>query len=346
MILKLIMKNIYVILFCPLLFACNSAEKLYDLCGEFKESTNVNGELFVDSIVTNYPSAIECDSSSLIIFSEGNKFINVFDIKDGNILASAGVKGRSAGEIVSSVFSGFCKKDSIISIYDPTMNRLNFYKYSNCDMTRVDYVNFIANKYTDNLFSRLHCMDNGYKIGYSVFDSKDILLLFDKEFQFIKMFGDLPLKNIQEFKGTIPAYVASYNNYFAYAIIDFGYIALYKISDNGDIVKEWDKYITKPLFTENNGKITYDDKNLDGFLNIKMTENYIYCNYSGKTYSEAISQNIYSKPNEIFVFDYNGNPVRKIVPNYPMFYFDVSKDDKYIYSYVEDHTGKIIKYTI
>lgn len=339
------MKYIYIVLFYQLLCACNSNEESYILCEEFKESINVEGELFVENIVINYPSAIKCDSSNLIIFAEGNEFINVFNIKDGSKIASSANKGRSAGEVISTWYSGFDETDSIISVYDVTMKRLNYYKYYKADTTSVNYLNFKSNEYPNHLFN-MQCMNNEYVIGYSIYDSKDQFILFDENLKFIKSFGDFPLQNVKKFKGTITGYAASYNNYFAYATIDFGYIALYKISDNGDIVKEWDKYITKPLFTENNGKITYDDKNLDGFLNIKMTENYIYCNYSGKTYSEAISQNSNSKPNEIFVFDYNGNPVRKIVPNYPMFYFDVSKDDKYIYSYVEDHTGKIIKYTI
>lgn len=342
------MKDIYIILLCPFLFACHSVEKSYNLCGEFNETINVNGKLFVDSIVTNYPSAIECDDSNLIIFSEGKDFINVYDVKNGKKLGSAGAKGRSTGEVISACFSGFCKKDSLISIYDATTKKINYYVYSECDTAVVKYTDSKINEYSDHAFSRLHCMDNGYKIGYSIFDSQDLLVLFDKEFKFITKFGDFPLKDIEKFKGTIPAYIASNGNYIAYATIDFGYIALYKISNNGNIVKEWDKYMTSPIYDFNtkNGKVTYNDGNLDGFMNIKMTNKYIYCIYSGKTYDEMIPSKENITHNEILVFDYKGTPIKKIIPNYPMFYFDISNDDKYIYSYVEDEIGKIIKYTI
>jgi len=73
------------------------------------------------------------------------------------------------------------------------------------------------------------------------------------------------------------------------------------------------------------------------FQNGAVSDNYIYLLYSGHNHASEY----WAKGRYIFVYDWDGNPVRKIILDRYVYDFGISNDDKTIYSY-DPETGYVI----
>lgn len=84
--------------------------------------------------------------------------------------------------------------------------------------------------------------------------------------------------------------------------------------------------------------IQYTDKTRLAFLDASVTDKYIYLLYSGKKNKEH--QSFYGA--FVYVFDWNGNPVKKLVLDKNVLSIGVSQDDKVLYSF--DETSQYVLY--
>jgi hypothetical protein len=76
------------------------------------------------------------------------------------------------------------------------------------------------------------------------------------------------------------------------------------------------------------------------YMKLKVTNNFIYGLYAGKTHSELRTQEYKIDDNctEVHIWDWNGNPVAKILLDRPVFCFTVAHDDSFIvFSSVNEH---------
>lgn len=111
---------------------------------------------------------------------------------------------------------------------------------------------------------------------------------------------------------------------------------------------------------ENNQKFPYalikDDlpetareKVMQNYWKIDATETYIYALYSGKTHGETSREFQFSPDdisNELHVWDWEGNPVMKILLDRKIFSFVISPDDDYLICSSLTSMDKLYKYEI
>jgi hypothetical protein len=97
------------------------------------------------------------------------------------------------------------------------------------------------------------------------------------------------------------------------------------------------------LYYKTTPKFRWDDNlNADGFYEVKMTNNYVVCAYSGKIFNNDES----TLPETILVFDHNGNPKVKIKLREKCGRLAITKDNRFIYASCYGGTYEIIKYDI
>ncbi|WP_425338201.1 BF3164 family lipoprotein [Tamlana crocina] len=84
-----------------------------------------------------------------------------------------------------------------------------------------------------------------------------------------------------------------------------------------------------------------NDKTKFAFVSGTKTNKYIYLLYSGKNANDKK----WNQGNYIFVFDWNLNPIKKIILDKEVSQISISEDDKTLYSF-DEYTGYIIQTTI
>jgi len=87
---------------------------------------------------------------------------------------------------------------------------------------------------------------------------------------------------------------------------------------------------------------------MQNYRKIKSTNNYIYALYIGKT-SEEIdkdSEGLNDFSNEIHIWDWNGDPIKKIILDKEIFSFCVTEDDKFLICSSLNDADRLYKYSI
>lgn len=192
----------------------------------------------------------------------------------------------------------------------------------------------------------IHPIGNGlFLANGSDQDSNDMLFLFNpKEESFVPLGipfpDDKPVKNRYKsliYSGKVEKqpgkdrFVFYVKNYGRYAILfDYQNDTIKTVAKLFDIFPEYRFEGDSP-----NWKL---EKNcLAGIKQIIPTENYLYVTYPVLTIPE-IRESVKNQSeawhykNDIYVFDWDGNPVKKYKTDMPIKIFTVSPDDKYLYA--------------
>lgn len=119
-------------------------------------------------------------------------------------------------------------------------------------------------------------------------------------------------------------------------------------SENGQMIKEvrlkngqsFPTALTKSNPSDSEiGEITQN------YRMIKSTDNYIYALYIGKK-NKDLEPGLNDFSNIIHIWDWNGNPISKLVLDNKIFTFDVSKDDKYLIACSLEKLDELYKYNL
>lgn len=103
-----------------------------------------------------------------------------------------------------------------------------------------------------------------------------------------------------------------------------------------------------------NKSATREDKQqlVENYYRITSTENFIYALYSGKTKGElypGMFSGDFVLPdfgNEIHVWDWAGNPIKKIILDHHVFSFDVNAKDDFLMAITVNNPGKLYVYSL
>lgn len=135
----------------------------------------------------------------------------------------------------------------------------------------------------------------------------------------------------------------------------YNYFPILRIfnSDDGNLKKEVWFENRKPfpdyLITGNDSDWEHVTQN---YWFTKSSNNYIYALYTGKTFGEmGYNRNrpggaVTNLSNEIHVFDWKGNPVRRIITDKEIFDFDVSSDDLVLIAISKEDPDHIYHYDL
>lgn len=186
----------------------------------------------------------------------------------------------------SSIYHNY--EDGIIELYDTNMRKMVSFK----TQIEGDSISLTSDKRfqvnTDSISTfGLHKMDNGNYVSYAMFGHENMFVLFNKDLEIIKTFGDKPIKEMPDGNYSyLYGWFASIGNRLYFASQPTGYLVCYEISVNGDVKKEWDAFFTTPKY-DLNPAFNWTSDNQQGFYDIQLNDKYLFLSFSGKTFEEG-----------------------------------------------------------
>ena len=189
--------------------------------------------------------------------------------------------------------------------------------------------------------SRGAVLDNGYAAASAVFFQNAPIVLLDETLNVVKAFGRLAGQSesgtdMRTYEGM----VSSYGNSFVYGMKRFGYLSFYSQKDTV-VQKEWEIYLEEPLYS---GEVLKCKDLKRGFVDVKMTKNYVIGSYCGRLASPKKDRGLFGY--HILVFDHQGNLVRNLKLDRKIGRIAVSENEKNIYAVAYEPDICIVRYTL
>jgi hypothetical protein len=277
--------------------------------------------------------------STLIIFNVqpgANNFLNNYSLNSGVLSDGYFGKGRGPGEVIGPRAIGI--RNNTVWLQDITLRKvftIDKRKVTNASFNEYPFENhYYMIDFKDSLhFFGVGNINSKYKIQEIDLISGRVINEYGKIEQ---TSGDIPL---QLFKSVYQSFIFARPNGDK-IVLPYRYIDAIEIFDTktGSSIaihgpEEYDvKYEALP-----NG-MSRTDKTRFAFVNGTVTNEYIYLAYSGRTRK---SSNSYDG-NYVYVYDWDGNPIRKLTLDRYIQGLAVTKDNKILYSF-DVNTGYLIQ---
>lgn len=293
------------------------------------------------------PRTMEISGSTLVLgnYASGQEFfLHNYSLNTNKFSKPYITKGRGPGEIMGMANFGFY--DNYLWINDFTGKKMKLVDKNKAILSSSD-TDFKDYSFKENRFYRSILTDNLQYIGTGNETSKFKVQVIDlstakvvEEFGELKSYSkDLPLNAIVQasltqtlLKPTRDKLVLGYIHTDIIEIFDLG--RKESISLQGPEKFDLDFSIQNSRWIENkNTRLA--------FIGGAVTNENIYLLYSGKKFNEENS----FRGNYIFVYDWEMNPVKKIILNREVYQISISEDGKELYSF-DEVTGFIIHATI
>tara|TARA_R110002074_G_scaffold84259_6_gene187098 strand:- start:46481 stop:47488 length:1008 start_codon:yes stop_codon:yes gene_type:complete len=261
-----------------------------------------------------------------------NKIVHFYNFQKQELTESFIGKGNGLYESFSPKSSSL--KNEYFMIFDITMRKVIEKNLLTGDFKEVKVPNF---------FDKIKILNNEYLIGSGYKESiKKFQLLNRSNGELVEEFGDFTkfpenlnpeaLKNYFQFSMEInpnESLVAS-----AYRWHDC--IEIFNIQTKESFSIKGPSQIDNfdALLVDQSGEFTFDrgPDILHCFISASVSKNYIYGLFSGKKDKEENA--FFGK--EIFIYDWNGKPIRKIMLDREVMTISISPDDKKLYAFDVD----------
>lgn len=333
------MKNYIVCAFVIfVLFSCkNNTDSLTDL---FKKTKTLNhNELICDSdyLMGSSGKMLIIDSILITLDYNNERMFHVFDIKNNKYINNLGVKGQGPNEFLQPYSLIYHSHIDFLS-YDLLDNSLKKIRIDSLMNGTISYEKMISFNSISNLIV-IPTKYNNY-IGFGLYES-NMFKLIDSDGKDIGLFMDFPTdketKTIDHrnialgYQGSLA--INMDRDKLVYASLYGTILGIYNIKENS-INQEFLLVYDYPQFTvQNEGEgmsspITKDC--ICAFRDIYATDKYIYSLYSGKTISK-LGEKAFEAQN-IYVFDWEGNPVIHYRLDVPINNMAVLSNNKRIYA--------------
>ena len=99
-----------------------------------------------------------------------------------------------------------------------------------------------------------------------------------------------------------------------------------------------------PKFTITERSSAYSRDNVEGFCAVDCDNNYVYAIYSNRTYNSH--QLLSSYCEHLFVYDWDGNPVKRYILDIPINRISYDKEKNSIYGFSNNPEGVLIEYKL
>lgn len=286
------------------------------------------------------PSQLELIDSILLMLRPGRGVVaKMLKESDGSEIGDWNFIGRGDDEYINPYFVNQNRKDSTLLFYDVTLKNFKGYKWSK-ENDSLTLKRSFKEAYDGLLTTHLTGLDNGYVVAQAIQESNKLYFLMDKNRTVVERFCN-PIKDKLSNSSLIrlTSVFDSYGNKFVAATMTMGYIGCYEVMPDGNMVKHWEYLMSEPIY-EITDQFDFKEDNAYGFYDVKMTKDYIFCAYSGKTDGEAN----YPMPESVLVFDHAGNPIKEIVLGGGQFVrIAVTPDNRYLYA---SEVESIVKYDL
>lgn len=306
---------------------------------ELPEATIIQVKELSDDIVMSPPLQMKAWEKFFLFFQPGMGKSILFYNNEEQKEILWGNMGSGPDDFFSPACIYENAKDSIIELFDMNLRKKIVYKChvgeKNATLTGLEYYSIKPD--TISLLG-MHRMDNGWHIGFAGVGCDDMFVFMnqkEKELRPTESFGGKPIKEMPDGNFLqLYGWFASYGNKFFFAAQPTGYLCCYNISDAGQATKEWEYFLTKPIFDAATNK--WKKENKRGCYDIQANEKYVFVAFSGETYEEGSKL-----PQELVVFSHEGEIIKRLRLNGEFMFGKFSVEEDMIYAYGD---GKLISF--
>jgi hypothetical protein len=344
-------KTITLFLSLLIFLSCGSQtqEKKVDFDLQEMSSVPLDGELMQECLLTPYCNQMKFIQSALFHFAPIQEEACLVTTVRGDTLGFLSSVGNGPGELNRwPYFSGTSVHGDTVYMYDNMSHKLNAYAVQIKDQNLT--YSFLGNKPTrengdglpegviNQMAFELVRLENGYSIGFRVFSNGTIFTLFDKDLNEVKKFGEYLVDEgliDGEFHQSIcfQGLRLSRGNSFFYAPHNFGYMARYDVSDEGELSKVWERWYSEPSVSVDNNNLKFEADNPQGFYGLAVGEKYIFAAYSGVPAGDMYKEkSAYAlNPKFLYVLDLEGKPLAKFSVDKRISAMCLDEKEEYLY---------------
>lgn len=301
---------------------------------------------------SNVFSMVLLDSILITSSPSGRHLFDLIDIKNEIFLGRYGKKGGGPGELG---FPSFIEADPVddnkywifskrdFAIYESTKE--NILNYSNPTKTDIQL--------NPNI-QRIQKIRQDQYIANGIFPNRIALLDYKGDTNIT--FGHYPFEN--EFKNyNYPTLAMAFQGKFAVHHTGMKAVLATSNSANLDFIDltNLDKpniyrqlHFWKPSFQDNSKENSIStallNDNKFGFRDIKVTSKYIYTLFSGRTFDRYDNKAL--EGNQILVFDWEGNPVKRYQLDYDIKAIEVTPNNSVLYAFSDLEQPTFLKYVL
>lgn len=273
---------------------------------------------------------------TVLVVSEfsGEKVFKLFSIENGSLIQSSVNRGRGPNELDLSYNILELDEDNFV-IFDRI--RSEFIYLSLCDLLMGNEIFSQREKHNYSVFNSI-IINDSLRVFTGPFDSYQYLLtnISTGNSTFYQEYPDLgTLKSIQTatkahgYQGHFTAIFGK--NRFAFLSSLVGFFEICEIKDNEVIPVFRKSYGVPDLYVVQNRTALTPD--LPYYFNsLSSTNEYVFTIYSGRTIREHGEEEYYAG-NNLLVFDWNGNPVKRFVLDSYIRTFALDKKNMRLYGY-------------
>lgn len=335
-----------------LLVGCNySPKQIYERYSNFPDTQELYAEaVYLDSTFFRYPFRVAALGDVILIqdLHNADHYLHAYSLSTQTHLASFIPRGEGPGEMITCETFQFNSLDSIWAL-DP--NKMEIHRYhlvpEEQAVTLVEVIpvnkqllasldlvvtseGFIVPDFTGEY--RYHTLNwQGEVTGSGGFIPKESKLI----------------PNIAMAQGWRPFF--DYNERYdrlAVATQLGEVLEIYSLKDTVHIVKYGPH--GEPEFVEKEGN-GYPD-GIKGFVDIQITYKYIYVIFEGSNFKQKFQDFMDGKEppgggNNIYVFDHEGNPVRKYILDHYIYSLHVNEEGGYFYALDLNQNDPLLKYS-
>jgi hypothetical protein len=338
------MKNIALLFFlvCLGLSSCRKSNppSLHEL---FDQPIQLRSSIIeIPSLRLGNPFALDLLDTLLIIndwYPDKNQQMEYFtlvDIKNHLVIRRFGKEGKGPNEFLQPLDLHLNKNSGLLT----TFAAGNQSVVSICLDSLILQGNFIVdqmNMLSHGLFTRGIRLNgnNPIYVGIGLFENAKYRILNASDENVVIDLGNIynpPNQNYDNtilgmvFQGRLKAHPNEEKFVYCSSANDLLEIIDLKLQE---VSERFESYY--PKFSVHNGRMRFEKDNKTGYMDVAETKEYIYCLYSGRSDNEYSGLSL--KANNIYVFDWNLNPIICYELDYEITAIKVTEDDQKLYSF-------------
>mgnify|MGYP003418024977 FL=1 len=301
---------------------------------------------------------IHCNDSVLIVldFHSGDSY-TLFDINSGKIIRRFGAIGQGPNEIPLGTY-GYIEDKYFYLFYDQIGYIGKYSIDSLCNTKSISHPHRLA-KYQleETQLSRAISLNDSIFLGAGTYKSKFQYTLFNKYNNILDYSIEIYNSNSKDFnkyhkflsnQGNLKK--RPNRNQFVYSLNFSSNLDIVEINNNKiHLIKSlhFANPNYQPVSNDNLNRVIPSKENIIGYLDICATKEYIYALYADKKRFTDNKSNNYNS-DTILVFDWNGNPIRKLKLTNEAYYICINEDRQMLYAAVKDasYGWSIISYKL
>lgn len=292
------------------------------------------------------------DSLILVYDEKANEnLFHLFDPMEPEYVTSFGRKGQGSDEFIMP-FDMKNYNDTMGTVYDYATKKLVSFCSNDVLDGHPEYILSYKDIFPNTV--KLFATRFNTIISFGFYD--DAMFYLQRNNQLLQKIGEFPYRDVNErkmdnrlkgmaYQGVLQNNIS--NDRFVYAVNSAEIVYFYKI-DSLKVIPVCKYEFTypnyKPVQRGNTRSAPVSSTNIKTFIDVTATDDCVYMLYSGKNFKED-GMRVFES-NVLYVFDWNGKPLKKYLLDVPVTRLCVNKEGNAIYAFANIPETTLVKFEV